>query len=136
MTGFSEPADMIHAFAAALNAKDAAGLGRLFSEDAQFVNVRGIVMRGRQSIIQGHKISFAGPLAGSTFQFDSVQELLVTPDVAVLHARCLRDRLPDAPPGTGPAVTTVLQLVARRGGEGWQAVAAANVPVVPTAGSS
>ncbi len=136
MTGFSEPAGIIDAFAVALNAKDADALGDLFSENAQFVNVRGVVMHGRLGIIQGHKASFAGPLAGSTFQFDSVKEFLVTPDVAVLHAHCLRDRLPDAPPSTGPAVTTVLQLVARRGREGWQAVAAANVPELPTAGPS
>jgi uncharacterized protein (TIGR02246 family) len=104
MTGFSEPADIIDAFAAALKAKDAERLGDLFSEDAQFVNVRGVLMHGRHGIVQGHKVSFAGPLAGSVFQFDSVDQSLITPDVAVLQAHCLRDRLPDAPPGTGPAV--------------------------------
>jgi len=124
------------ACAAALNAKDAERLGDLFSEDAQFVNVRGVLMHGRHGIVQGHKVSFAGPLAGSVFQFDSVDQSLITPDVAVLQAHCLRDRLPDAPPGTGPAVTTVLQPVARRGPHGWRAVAAANVPVLPTGGAS
>jgi uncharacterized protein (TIGR02246 family) len=94
MTGFSEPADIIDAFAAALNAKDAERLGDLFSEDAQFVNVRGVLMHGRHGIVQGHKVSFAGPLAGSVFQFDSVDQSLITPDVAVLQAHCLRDRLP------------------------------------------
>jgi uncharacterized protein (TIGR02246 family) len=119
MTGFSEPADIIDAFAAALNAKDAERLGDLFSEDAQFVNVRGVLMHGRHGIVQGHKVSFAGPLAGSVFQFDSVDQSLITPDVAVLQAHCLR-----------------VQLVARRGPHGWRAVAAANVPVLPTGGAS
>jgi len=134
--GFHQPRDLIDAFAEALNAKDAEGLGKLFSEDAEFVNVRGARMLGRQGIIDGHAMSFSGPLAGSTFKFHSISELPVTPEVTVVHAHCVRDRLPDAPPTTGPKVSTVLQLVARRGLKGWQAVAAANVPETPPAGPS
>lgn len=126
--GFGQPRDLIDAFADALNAKDAESLGRVFSEDAEFVNVRGTCMHGRQGIIEGHALSFSGPLAGSTFLFHSISELPVTAEVTVVLAHCVRDRLPDAPPSTGPAVSTVLQLVARRGSDGWMAVAASNVP--------
>jgi len=133
---FDQPRYIIDAFAEALNAKDALSLGKLFSEDAEFVNVRGARMLGRQGIIEGHAISFSGPLAGSTFAFDSISELPVTPDVTVVHAHCVRDRLPDAPPTTAPKLSTVLQLVARRGPKGWLAVAAANVPETPPPGPS
>ena len=136
MAGFSEPHEIIDAFAVALNTMDANGVGDLFAEDAEFVNVRGTVMHGRQGSIEGHARSFSGPLAGCTFTFDSVAELPVTADVTVLHAHCVRDRLPDAPLSTAPAVMTVLQLVARRGPEGWQAVAATNVPESPPPGPS
>jgi ketosteroid isomerase-like protein len=43
---FDQPRDLIEAFADALNAKDAESLGRLFSEGAEFVNVRGTCMHG------------------------------------------------------------------------------------------
>jgi uncharacterized protein (TIGR02246 family) len=55
---FDQPRDIIDAFADALNAKDAESLGNLFCEDAEFVNVRGARMHGRQGIIEGHAISF------------------------------------------------------------------------------
>jgi hypothetical protein len=93
-------------------------------------------MLGRQGIIEGHAISFSGPLAGSTFEFHSISELPVTSEVTVVHAHSVRDRLPDAPATTGPKVSTVLQLVARRGPRGWLAVAAANVPEMPPLGPS
>jgi uncharacterized protein (TIGR02246 family) len=131
LAGFSEPRDIIDALAVALNGMDANGVGELFTADGEFVNVRGTVMVGRQGIIEGHALSFSGPLAGCTFMFDSITELPVTADVTLLHAHCLRDRLRDAPATTAPAIATVLQLVARRGNEGWQAVAAANVPETP-----
>ncbi len=98
---FDQPRDLIEAFADALNAKDAESLGRLFSEGAEFVNVRGTCMHGREGIIEGHALSFSGPLAGSTFQFHSISELPVTAEVTVVHAHCIRDRLPDAPPDHG-----------------------------------
>jgi uncharacterized protein (TIGR02246 family) len=128
---FDRPRDILDAIAAALNSKDAGSLGRLFTEDAEFINVRGMRMHGRQGIIEGHALAFSGPLAGSTFEFDSISELTVTADVMVVHAHTVRDRLPDASATTGPKVSTVLQVVARRGPEGWLAVAVANVPESP-----
>jgi uncharacterized protein (TIGR02246 family) len=133
---FDQPRDILDAFADALNSKDAESLGRLFAEDAEFINVRGTRMLGRQGIIEGHARSFSGPLAGSTFEFHSISELPITAEVTVVHAHILRDRLPDAPAMTGPKVSTVLQLVARRGPTGWLAVAAANVPETPPPGPS
>jgi uncharacterized protein (TIGR02246 family) len=111
----------------ALNAKDAEALGALFSEDAEFVNIMGMRMSGREEIVKGHAWAFSGPLAGSSVEFDAVDELPVTSDVVVLHGHCLRERLPDAPSNTLPAGATVLEMVTRRGPDGWQAVSAVNV---------
>jgi uncharacterized protein (TIGR02246 family) len=126
-----QPRDLIDAIGDALNAKDAQTLGELFSEDAVFINVRGAQMRGRRAITEGHAVSFTGPLAGSTFDFDSVAELRVSYDVTVIVAHCLRGRREDASADTGPIMGTILQLVARRSSSGWEAVAASNVPELP-----
>jgi uncharacterized protein (TIGR02246 family) len=133
---FSEPREIVDAFASALNMKDPGRLGALFSEDAVFVSVTGAVMQGRKGIIDGHAVAFAGPLADSTFRFDSITELPVTADVSVLHLHGIRERPSDAPTTTGAANTTVFQLVVRQGGEGWLAVAASNVPETPLPGRS
>jgi uncharacterized protein (TIGR02246 family) len=131
MPGSATPREIVDAFEAALNAKDAAALGELFAEDADFVNIMGMRMRGRDGIVSGHAWAFAGPLVGSRVAFDDVDEVPVTDDVTVVHARGLRERLPDAPPQTLPPGRTVLMLVARRGDGGWHAVAAANVAEAP-----
>jgi uncharacterized protein (TIGR02246 family) len=132
MGEFSEPREIIEALMGALNAGDAQGIGDLFVEDGVFVNVRGTVMRGSRAITEGHAASFAGPLAGSTFRYASFSELQASTDVIVIHAHTIRGRRPDAPEGTAPELSTVLQLVARRAGGGWKAVAASNVPEVNT----
>jgi uncharacterized protein (TIGR02246 family) len=133
---FSEPREIINAFASALNAKDPDRIGAVFTEDAVFVSVTGAVMHGRNGIIEGHAAAFAGPLADSTFRFDSVTELPVTADVTVLHVHGMREGASDAPTTTGPAITTIFQLVVRQGREGWLAVAASNVPETPHSGPS
>ena len=133
--GFSSPREIVNAFEEALNAKDADAVGEIFSDDAQFVNIMGMRMRQRDGIVAGHESAFSGRLAGSRIAFDEVDELPVTDDVAVLHAHCVRERLPGAPPKTLPTGSSMLVFVARRGEEGWQAVAATNVPESPPPGS-
>jgi uncharacterized protein (TIGR02246 family) len=127
MTAFAEPRAIADAFAAALNAKDADAVGEVFTADAEFVNIAGMRMRGRDAIVAGHAWAVSGPLRGSSVSFDQVDELPVTEDVAIVHAHCLRERLADAPEGTLPPGASVLVFVARRDGDGWQAVAATNV---------
>lgn len=131
MTAFARAREIVDAFAAALNAKDAHTLGEIFTKDAEFVNILGMRMRRRKGIVAGHAWAFAGPLLGSRVSFDQVDELRITDDVTVLHGHCVRERLPDAPPQTLPAGTSVLVFVTRRDAEGWQAVAATNVTEAP-----
>jgi len=95
MTAFAHPRELVDAFASALNAKNADELGRLFTEDAEFVNILGMRMRRRAGIVDGHAWAFAGPLRGRHVRFDQVDELKVTDDVTVLHGHCMREREPD-----------------------------------------
>jgi len=131
MAAFSEPREIADGFAAALNAKDADAVGEIFTDDAEFVNIAGMRMRGRDAIVAGHAWAMSGPLRGSRVSFDEVDELPVTEDVVILHGHCLRERLPDAPENTLPPDATVLVFVAKRGADGWQAVSATNVTEAP-----
>ena len=135
MTAFATPRAIVNAFETALNAKDADAIGSVFTPEAEFVNIMGMRMRGRQRIVTGHAWAFSGPLRGSTVSFDEVDELPVTEDVTVLHAHCIRERQEDAPAQTLPPGNTVLVFVARRAPDGWQAVAATNVTEAPPPGT-
>ena len=89
MAAFNRSEQLTDAFAENLNAKDAAALGELFTEDAEFVNIMGMRMRGRQGIADGHAWAFNGPLRGRRIRFDQVDVLGVTDDVTVLHGHCI-----------------------------------------------
>jgi uncharacterized protein (TIGR02246 family) len=127
MTAFDRPEQLTDAFAENLNAHDPAALGELFTEDAEFVNIMGMRMRGRQGIVDGHAWAFNGPLRGRRVRFDHVDALGVTDEVTVLHGHCIREREPDAPAEGLPDGTSMLVFVTRRGPHGWQIVAATNV---------
>jgi uncharacterized protein (TIGR02246 family) len=126
-TACADPRELVDAFAAALNAKNADELGRLFIEDAEFVNILGMRMRRRPGIVEGHAWAFAGPLRGRRIRFDEVDVLAVTDDVTVLHGHCIREREPDAPAAGLSDGSSVLVFVTRRGPQGWQIAAATNV---------
>jgi uncharacterized protein (TIGR02246 family) len=127
MSAFSRPQAIVDAFVEALNAKDADAVGAVFTEEAEFVNIMGVRMHRREGIVAGHRWAFAGPLLGTRVGVDQVDELPVTDDVIVLHARCLRERGPDAGARSLPDGASMLTFVTRRGPQGWQAVAATNV---------
>jgi uncharacterized protein (TIGR02246 family) len=127
MTALERPRQLVDAFASALNAKDADELGRLFAEDAEFVNILGMRMRRREGIVDGHAWAFAGPLRGRQIRFDQVDELQITDDVVVLHGHNIRERQPDGPVEGLPDGSSVLVFVTRRGPQGWEIVTATNV---------
>jgi uncharacterized protein (TIGR02246 family) len=130
----TEPGQLLDAFAAAVNAKDAEGLGALFAEDGEYVNIFGMRMRGRRGVVDGHAWAFSGPLRGRRIRFDQVDELKVTDDVTVLHGHNLREREPGAPETGLPDGATIIVFVTRRGPRGWQIVAATNVADAPPPG--
>src|ERR671926_1964953 len=114
MTTVDRPRDLVDAFASALNAKDADELGRLFTDDAEFVNIMGMRMRRREGIVEGHAWAFAGPLRGRRIRFDQVDVLTVTDDVTVLHGHCIREREQDEPPEGLPGGSSAPLLVTHR----------------------
>jgi uncharacterized protein (TIGR02246 family) len=77
MARFVQPKDIVNGFEDALNAKNAEPPGELFTKGAEFVNIVGQRMHGREGIIQGHAKVFTGPLKELTFDFDAVDEVRV-----------------------------------------------------------
>ena len=123
--------DLMKGFSDAFNAKDATALAALFSEDAEFVNIFGGRMRGRNEIQAGHAGFFAHALDANHLVMDPDPDVkLLTPDLLLAHAHWTRERLPDAPEGTLPPSTGVLTLVVRQNAGHWELVAATNVQAV------
>lgn len=69
----------------AWNAADGEAFTASFSDDADFVNVFGMHVRGREEIRRGHEFILKGPYAGSTNRYVLESVRLLRPDVALAH---------------------------------------------------
>jgi uncharacterized protein (TIGR02246 family) len=123
-------AGILGSFADAFNARDAAALAALFTEQGDLVNIIGVRMPGRAGIEAGHAKHFAGALGGTRLTFTDHTVRLVRdarPGVAVCHAQWRRETLPDAPAGALPPGTGIFTLVLLEEPSGWKIDAAHNV---------
>lgn len=82
-------ATIVQALQDAWNAADGAGFAAPFAEDADFVNVYGMLARGREAIRQGHAAILAGPYAGSTVAYTPESVRLLRAGVAVAHVHAM-----------------------------------------------
>jgi uncharacterized protein (TIGR02246 family) len=119
----------------AFNDKDADAFAGLFTEDAEFVNIFGGRMRGRDGIAAGHRQVFATALTGSTLTMDELDVLPIGDDVAVCHLRWTRGRTPEATEATLPPGAGIFTLVGRRAEDGWLLAAATNVAAAAPRGA-
>jgi uncharacterized protein (TIGR02246 family) len=114
-------------FAGAWNRHDMEALGQLFHDDADFVNVVGVHMRGRESIQRHHGAIHADAYKNSTLRVvvDDAREIASSVIIAHVHTQLEGDaRAP------GQTRNTLLTLVvARRAGE-WRIVAGHNTGIV------
>jgi uncharacterized protein (TIGR02246 family) len=69
----------------AWNAADAARFASAFAEDADFVNVYGMHVRGRQAILDGHQMIFRTIYAGSTNSITIKSARLLQEGIALVH---------------------------------------------------
>lgn len=122
----------VEGFASAWNHHDMDAFGKLFASDAEFVNVTGVIMKGRERIQMHHAWAHAtipestqvpGTLArnygifkNSTMNFDTVDVRLLCKDVALAHVnwQLLRDARTSTPR------RGVLLFVLTLGKDGWQ----------------
>jgi uncharacterized protein (TIGR02246 family) len=76
---------------AAWNAMDGAAFAAPFSEDADFVTIRGEHFRGRPAIAAGHAAIFRSIYAGSTCRLTVETARLLRPEVALVHVHSALD---------------------------------------------
>lgn len=132
VTGVAAPEDFPAAFRDAWMARDGDAIGRLFAEDADFVNVVGIWWEDRAAIARAHGYALGSFFVGTRLSVGRVKVRRLG-DTAVVHAR-VRLTGQTAPDGSeaGPRTTILVFVLAQRD-NGWTCVAAQNTDVVPGA---
>lgn len=117
------PEDTPAFFARAWNNRNADALAALFDEDAQFVSVTGLACHDRESIRKAHASELKHIADTSTLVVDDTQVKLLSPDIAVVHARMTL---------SGPVPrTTIATFVVHRTVDRWLCASAQTTDVVP-----
>ncbi|MFT3832360.1 MAG: SgcJ/EcaC family oxidoreductase [Micropruina sp.] len=81
------PTDLITEFVRAWDDKDAEAIGRLFVDDADFVNVVGLHWTGRRSIVKAQRFGFTHAFPSAKLELLDVSQRLLGDDAAVVIAR-------------------------------------------------
>ncbi|MBP8918749.1 MAG: SgcJ/EcaC family oxidoreductase [Micropruina sp.] len=81
------PVDLVRAYVRAWEAKDADAIGRLFVEDADFVNAVGLRWTGRRSIVKGLRFGFTHMFPDAEVQVLELSQRLLGDDAAVVVAK-------------------------------------------------
>ncbi len=68
------------------NGHDTGALGRLFTEDCDYVNIDGVHWKGVQETVQRHAELFQKRLKTAVRKLTGVEVSFSTPDVALVHA--------------------------------------------------
>lgn len=133
--------NVVTGFATAWNNHDMDSFGKLFAPDADFVNVTGILMKGRQEIQSHHAWSHGaipesthvprtlprnyGIFKHSTMKFDTIDVRFLQKDVALAHVNWqLFGDARSSTPRRG-----VFLFVLNRGKQGWQIATAQNTEI-------
>lgn len=137
----AEVQKVVEGFALAWNHHDMNAFGELFAPDAQFVNVTGFLMKGREDIqshhawshgaipqtaqIPGTRAENYGIFRHSTMKFDIADVRFLGKDVALVHVnwQLSGDARTSTPRGG------VFLFVLNQGTDGWQIAAAQNTEV-------
>jgi uncharacterized protein (TIGR02246 family) len=99
----------------AWNTGDSPAFAAAFADDADFVNVLGMHVRGREAISFGHAEIFRTIYAGSTVQYRVDTARLLRPDVGLVHVHATLT-VP-AGPMAGTHQARYSMVLTREGGE-------------------
>jgi uncharacterized protein (TIGR02246 family) len=69
------------------NEHDAERSAAQFTDDATAVNVGGVLIAGRDALLDAHRAGFAGPLSDQYARYELGEITFLRPDVAVAHKR-------------------------------------------------
>jgi uncharacterized protein (TIGR02246 family) len=80
-------ADVVNGFVTAWNHHDATALANLYTSDADFVNVIGLWWHGRDEIRAQHQRLHEGRMKNTTLTSEAPVVRMVSPTVAIAHAK-------------------------------------------------
>jgi len=126
MSQQSDPSAIPVLFEVAWNAHDMEAFGRLFHNDASFVNRFGTYWRGVEAIMAGHRYIHETVYRDSTLKIDSPDVDSISDDAAILHFWTRLSTGAAHPAGPHQVDTLILAVVTRKGGI-WRIQAAENV---------
>jgi len=136
-TAQTSPEDIPALFARAWNDRDPDALASLFDKDAEFVNVTGLCWHDRESIRKAHAYGLARVFNQSTLATGETKVKLLSPRIAVVHARMTLSGEDPAGAVTQPGPrTTIVSFVVHRSGDRWVCAAAHNTDVISNAETS
>lgn len=123
------------------NHHDAKAWAAPFASDADFVNIVGMLLQGRDAIERRHAELFASIFAQSSVVVTTRKLRLLGDDAAVAETDYELRGYTRLPPGIAPTdadgtLRTRLKYVWRRGADGWVIVSAQNTAVFPAAGAA
>ncbi len=121
---------------AAWNAGDSAAYADAFTDDADFVNIRGQIFTGKTAVQQQHARIFAGPYKGSTIKITVRLFNLLAPGAALVDTDQEVTGYTSLPPGIVPTSEGVLltrfkYVVALQPDGAWKFVSGQNTSVLP-----
>jgi uncharacterized protein (TIGR02246 family) len=123
--------------AADWNRGDSAAWSAPFSEDADFVNIRGDAFHGRAAIIEQHRRILSGPFLGSHSTITIRQCTEISPGIALVETVHEVTGFKFLPPGIVPTsegvLKTRMKYIAVKQGDAWHFVAAQNTAILPAA---
>jgi uncharacterized protein (TIGR02246 family) len=127
---------MLLAEQVAWNANDNVTYASLYSDDADFINIRGQIFTGKAAIATVHGQIFAGPFKGSTIKITLRLFKLLSPGVALIDTDQEVTNFAFLPPGITPTSTgslvTHFKYVALQQPDGsWKFTAGQNTAVLP-----
>lgn len=127
-----EPGQIPHLFAEAWNAYDALSLANLFDAEAEFVNVVGLWWHDREAIFKAHDYGLKKIFDQSTLRVRQVKVNLITPEVALVHARMqLSGQTPQGSVKVPGRRQNIFSFVAKKEPDGWVILSAHNTDIVP-----
>ncbi len=116
MPSYSDGAAVARAFFDCWNAGDPDGIGALFAEDADFVNVVGIWWQNRRAIRKAHDYGFKRIFMHAKLTITELKVRELRPDIHIVHTvSTLEGQVgPDGMPAA-PRISVISMVTERRG---------------------
>lgn len=126
----AEVAAVVQAFSECWNRHDMNSFARLFSEDAEFVNVVGLWWKGKEEIKKAHEFTHATMFKNSRLTITEVKVRFPVEKIAIARARWVLEGHV-SPEGTAlPARTGILLNVLSLTPAGWVIIDSQNTDVI------